>query len=35
MDCVEALKRFNDKHFNGDSYLPYGFRTEKTGILKF
>ena len=35
-DCVEGLKRFNDKHFDlAIVDPPYGFRTEKTGILNF
>lgn len=35
-DCVKALKRFNDKYFDlAIVDPPYGFRTEKTGILNF
>ncbi len=35
-DCTKALKRFNDNHFDlAIVDPPYGFRTEKTGILNF
>ena len=35
-DCVKALKRFNDNYFDlAIVDPPYGFRTEKTGILNF
>ena len=35
-DCTEALKRFDNNHFDlAIVDPPYGFRTEKTGILNF
>ena len=35
-DCVTALKRYPDNHFDlAIVDPPYGFRTEKTGILNF
>ena len=35
-DCVQGLKRFADNYFDlAIVDPPYGFRTEKTGILNF
>ena len=36
MDCIEGMKQYPDKHFDlAVVDPPYGFRTEKTGILNF
>jgi site-specific DNA-methyltransferase (adenine-specific) len=35
-DCMEVMKRYPDKYFDlAVVDPPYGFRTEKTGILNF